>query len=92
LVASKRFHKTDLKLTLGHETQTAEYGKVDPDTGLQFNLGPGRIRYMAVTLRHSFQYGALQATITGPGMWVLWPRPATRLPKWLEYAYLRTRA
>ena len=62
LVASKRFHNTDLKLTLGHETQTAEYGKIDPDTGLQFDLGPGRIRYMAVTLRQGFSFGSLQAT------------------------------
>ena len=62
LVASKTFHKTDLKLTLGHETQTAEYGKIDPDTGLQFDLGPGRIRYMAATLRQSFNYGSLEAT------------------------------
>ena len=62
LVASKTFHNTDLKLTLGHETQTAEYGKIDPDTGLQFDLGPGRIRYIAATLRRRFSYGALQAT------------------------------
>ena len=26
------------------------------------DLGPGRIRYMAVTLRRRFSYGALQAT------------------------------
>jgi hypothetical protein len=62
LVASKTFRRTDLKLTLGHETQTAEYGKIDPDQGLQFDLGPGRIRYMAVTLRQSFTHGALLAT------------------------------
>ncbi len=41
LVASKTIHKTDVKLTLGHETQTAEYGKIDPDQGLQFDLGSG---------------------------------------------------
>jgi hypothetical protein len=62
LVASKTFHKTDLKLTLGHETQSAEYGKIDPDQGLQFDLGPGRIRYLAATLRQSFRHGALLAT------------------------------
>jgi len=62
LVLSKRFHNTDLKLTLGHETQSAEYGKIDPDDGLQFDLGPGRIRYMAVTLRQGFSLGSLQAT------------------------------
>lgn len=62
LVASKTLHKTELKLALGHETQTAESGKIDPDDGLQFDLGPGRIRYLAATLRHSFSLGALQAT------------------------------
>jgi hypothetical protein len=62
LVAIERFRNTDLKLTLGRETQTAEYGKIDPDTGLQFDLGLGRIRYMAVTLRQNFSFGSLQAT------------------------------
>jgi Carboxypeptidase regulatory-like domain len=62
LVASKTFHSTDLKLTLGHETQTAEYGKIDPDQGLQFDLGPGRIRYLAFTLRQKIRNGSLQAT------------------------------
>lgn len=56
-------NKTDLKLTLGHETQSAEYGKIDPDQGLQFDLGPGRIRYLAFTLRQSFKHGALLATL-----------------------------
>jgi hypothetical protein len=62
LVASKTFHRTDLKLTLGHETQSAEYGKIDPDQGLQFDLGPGRNRYLAFTLQQSFTHGALLAT------------------------------
>ena len=42
LVASKTFNKTDVKLTLGHETQSAEYGKIDADQGLQFDLGQRR--------------------------------------------------
>jgi hypothetical protein len=62
LVASRSFHQTEVKLTLGRETQTAEYGKIDPDTGLQFDLGPGRIRYLAATLRQNFSYGSFQAT------------------------------
>lgn len=62
LVVSKTFHRTDLKLTLGHETQTAEYGKIDPDQGLQFDLGPGRIRHLAFTLRQKIPNGSLQAT------------------------------
>jgi hypothetical protein len=62
LVASKTFHRTDFKLILGHETQNAEYGKIDSDQGLQFPLGPGRIRYLAATVRQGFTSGSLQAT------------------------------
>ena len=62
LVASKTFHKTDVKLTLGHETQSAEYGKIDPDQGLQYDLGPGRIRFLAATVRQTLAYGSLEAT------------------------------
>jgi hypothetical protein len=62
LVASKTIHKTDIKLTLGHETQTAEYGKIDPDQGLQFDLGPGRIRFLAATVRQTLGNGSVQAT------------------------------
>jgi Carboxypeptidase regulatory-like domain len=62
LVASKTFHKTDFKLTLGHETQSNEYGKIDPDQGIQEPLGPGRIRFLAATLGRHFSNGTLQAT------------------------------
>ena len=59
---SKTFHRTDVKPTLGHETQNAEYGKIESDQGLMFALGPGRIRYLATTVRHSFSNGSMQAT------------------------------
>lgn len=62
LVASKIIHKTDVKLTLDHETQSAEYGKIDPDQGLQFDLGPGRIRFLAATVRQGLEHGSLEAT------------------------------
>ena len=62
LVVSKAFRRTDLKVTLGHETQNAEYGKMDSDQGLEFPLGPGRIRYVAATLRQNFSSGSLEAT------------------------------
>ena len=62
LVASKIVRKTELKLTLGHETQSAEYGKINPDQGLQFDLGPGRIRFLAATLRQTMAHGSFEAT------------------------------
>ncbi len=69
LVASKTVQNTEVltPLTLGHETQSAEYGKIDPDQGLQYVLGPGRIRFLAATVR--------QVT------WRMahWKRPSSRL-------------
>jgi hypothetical protein len=62
LVVSKRLHNTDLKMTLGHETQGAVSGTIDADTGLQQDQGPGRIRYMAIALRQYFRFGSFQAS------------------------------
>ncbi len=64
LVASKTIHHTDLKLTLGHVTSSAELAKIDPDTGLQENRGPSRVRFMTVTLRHNFTQGTLLFTFS----------------------------
>jgi hypothetical protein len=62
LVASRIIQKTEVKLKLGHETQSAEYGKIDPDQGLQYDLGPGRIRFLAATVRQVLAHGSLEAT------------------------------
>jgi len=64
VVASKTLRNTDLKLTLGHVTSSAEQGKIDPDTGLQFDLGPSRLRFMTVAVRHNFSQGSLLATFS----------------------------
>jgi hypothetical protein len=64
IVASKTIHKTDVKLTLGHVTSSAELAKIDPDTGLQFNEGPSRLRFMTVTVRRNFRVGSLLATFS----------------------------
>src|SRR5580693_7533703 len=64
LVASKSIHRTDLKLTLGHVTSSAELAKIDPDTGLQFNEGPSRLRFMTFSVRQSFGLGSLLATFS----------------------------
>jgi hypothetical protein len=64
LVASKTIHKTDVRLTLGHVTNSAELAKIDPDTGLQFNEGPSRLRFMTIAVRRNFQMGSLQASFS----------------------------
>ena len=64
LVAVKTIHKTDLRLTLGHVTTSATLARIDPDTGLQANEGPGRLRFMTIAARRSFKYGSLLATFS----------------------------
>jgi Carboxypeptidase regulatory-like domain len=63
-VASKTLRKTDLRLTVGHVTNSAELAKIDPDTGLQFNEGPSRLRFMTAAVRQNFRYGSLLATFS----------------------------
>jgi hypothetical protein len=62
LVASKTLAGTDLRITLGHVTTQATLAKIDPDTGLQENDGPGRLRYLTFAARHYFSFGMLQAS------------------------------
>jgi Carboxypeptidase regulatory-like domain len=64
VVASKTLHNTDLRLTLGHVTSSAELAKIDPDTGLQFNEGPSRLGFMTAAVRQNFRYGSLLATFS----------------------------
>jgi hypothetical protein len=64
LVASKTIARTDVRLTLGHVTSSAELAKIDPDTGLQLDQGPSRLRFMTLTLRRNFSRGSLLATFS----------------------------
>jgi hypothetical protein len=64
LVASKTIHQTDVRLTLGHVTSSAELAKIDPDTGLQFDQGPSRLRFMTLAVRRNFRSASLLATFS----------------------------
>ena len=64
MVVSKTLWQTDLRLTLAHVTQEASLAKIDPDTGLQFNEGPSRNKYVTISARHYFRRGLLQAAVS----------------------------
>ena len=64
LVASKTIHKTDVRLTLGHVTNSQQLAKIDPDTGLPFDEGPSRLRFMTFTVRQNFRVASLLATFS----------------------------
>jgi hypothetical protein len=64
LVLDKRIGNTDLRLLLGHVTTGATFAKLDPDTGLQEDQGPGRLRFLTALARHRFRFGLLQASFS----------------------------
>jgi Carboxypeptidase regulatory-like domain len=64
LVTSKSVKGTELRLTLGHVTTEATLAKIDPDTGLQQNEGPGRLRFATVSARRYFRGGMLQGSFS----------------------------
>jgi hypothetical protein len=64
LVASKLISHTDMKLTLGHVTTSAQLAKIDPDTGLQEDQGPGRLLFLTAAVRQSYDAGSLLVTFS----------------------------
>ena len=64
LVVSKLVGRNDFRLTLGHVATSASFAKIDPDTGLQENEGPGRLNFLSATIRRRFNFGLLQASIS----------------------------
>ncbi len=64
LVLSKMIASTDFRVTLGHITTEASLAKIDPDTGLQEDKGPGRNKYITVAAQRYFGFGLLQASVS----------------------------
>jgi hypothetical protein len=64
LVVDKTADATDFRMIFGHVSTTASFAKIDPDTGLQENEGPGRLNFLTLTVRHRFNVGMLQASIS----------------------------
>ncbi len=64
LVASKLISHTEVKLTFGHMTTGEQLAKIDPDTGLQEDQGPGRLRFLTAALRQNFDAGSLLMTFS----------------------------
>ena len=63
-VVAKTLAHTDFRLTIGHVTQSASLAKIDPDTGLAYDEGPSRNRYITASARHTFRFGFLQASVS----------------------------
>ncbi len=64
LVIRKMIAGTDFRVTLAHVTTEASLAKIDPDTGLQQDEGPGRNTFITVAARRYFGFGLLQASVS----------------------------
>jgi hypothetical protein len=64
LVIEKEFPRTDLRITLGETRTTATSGKIDPDNGTAFDLGPGTLKFLTVNLRRQLSFGSVSAVFS----------------------------
>jgi len=59
LVAAKAVKGADLRLTLKHVTNSQELAKIDPDTGLQEDVGPSINRVISLSVQRTFAQGSI---------------------------------
>jgi hypothetical protein len=64
MVAHKTIGAIDFRVTLGRIAQEQSLAKIDPDSGLQFDEGPNRNRYITVAARRFFRGGFLQVSVS----------------------------
>jgi hypothetical protein len=62
LVIKKEVEHTDFKVTLARVTNSQELAKLDPDTGLQEDVGPSKVPSMVVSARRYFSFGSFQVS------------------------------
>lgn len=62
LVVRKSIAKTDLKVTLAHVTTAQQLARINNDTGLQEDQGPGLVRSMTFSARRYFKFGSIQTS------------------------------
>lgn len=62
MVATKLVEGTEVRLTLARVANSAELAKIDPDTGLQEDVGPSLNRYLTAMVRRRAKWGMAQAS------------------------------
>lgn len=56
---SKTIRQTEVNLTLRRTSNSQELARIDPDTGLQENVGPSLNRVLSVSVQRNFASGAI---------------------------------
>jgi hypothetical protein len=62
LVVSKEIARTDFSITLARVSNSQELANIDPDTGLQLDVGPSLTRSITFSARRYFSFGSVQAS------------------------------
>ncbi len=60
--ASESIKGTEFRLVLARMSNSSQLAKLDPDTGLQENVGPSLVRSLTASLHRHFSFGSLQVT------------------------------
>jgi hypothetical protein len=61
-VVAETVARTQFRLTLSRVSNSQELAKIDPDTGLQEDVGPSLVRSLMFSAQRHFSFGSLQAT------------------------------
>ncbi len=64
LVLEKAFAATDVRVTVGHTTTTSTLAKIDPDTGLAEEVGPGLLKFVSISARRQWNFGSVQIVLS----------------------------
>jgi hypothetical protein len=62
LVLQKNMYQTDVRVTLARVTDAQEFAKIDPDTGLQQDVGPSIVKSITISARRYGTFGYLQGS------------------------------
>ena len=62
LFVSKEIARTDFSITLARVSNAQELAKIDPDTGLQQDVGPSRTRSITFAAHRHFSFGSFDAS------------------------------
>jgi len=60
--ATKQILGSEVRLTLSHITNSAELSKIDPDTGLQEDVGPSIDKFLTLAVRRNMDRGFVQVS------------------------------
>ncbi len=62
MFATKQILGNEVRLTLAQITNSAELAKIDPDTGLQDDIGPSINRFLTLAVRRRWSRGSMQVS------------------------------